>query len=83
MLLPLFLLLARWRCALAAVSGYFPFVNSFTLTLPGIAGIILSIGMGVDANIITATRIKEELWAGKTLDGAIQKGDENSFLGYF
>ena len=33
---------------------------SFTLTLPGIAGIILSIGMGVDANIITSERVKEE-----------------------
>lgn len=67
----------------AAVSGYFPFINSFTMTLPGIAGIILSIGMGVDANIITASRIKEELWAGKTLDGAIQKGDDNSFWAIF
>jgi preprotein translocase subunit SecD len=35
--------------------------ESFTLTLPGIAGIILAIGMGVDANVITAERIKEEL----------------------
>ena len=44
--------------SIAAVSGYFGFIPSFTLTLPGIAGIILSIGMGVDANIITAERIK-------------------------
>ena len=66
-----------------AVSGYLPFINSFTMTLPGIAGIILSIGMGVDANIITATRIKEELWAGRTLDGAIVRGDENSFWAIF
>ena len=66
-----------------AISGYLPFINSFTMTLPGIAGIILSIGMGVDANIITATRIKEELWAGKSLDGAILKGDENSFWAIF
>lgn len=67
----------------AAVSGYFPFVNSFTLTLPGIAGIILSIGMGVDANIITATRIKEEICAGKSIDNAIRAGDENSFWAIF
>ncbi len=53
------------------------------MTLPGIAGIILSIGMGVDANIITATRIKEELWLGKTLDGAIEKGNESSFWAIF
>ena len=67
----------------AAVSGYFPFLNSFTMTLPGIAGIILSIGIGVDCNIITASRIKEELQTGKTLDGAIQKGCQNSFWAIF
>lgn len=67
----------------AAVSGFFPFMRSFTLTLPGIAGIILSIGMGVDANIITATRIKEEIWAGKSIDNAIKAGDENSFWAIF
>ncbi len=76
-------LLGQMALSFAAVSGFFPFINSFTLTLPGIAGIILSIGMGVDANIITATRIKEELWAGKTLDMAISKGDENSFSAIF
>ncbi len=62
----------------AAVSGFFPFVNSFTMTLPGIAGLILSIGVGVDANIITASRIKEELSSGKTLDGAVHRGCSNS-----
>ena len=67
----------------AAVSGYFPFANSFTMTLPGIAGMILSIGIGVDCNIITASRIKEELQTGKTLDGAIQKGCQDSFWAIF
>ncbi|MFI3207410.1 MAG: protein translocase subunit SecF, partial [Clostridia bacterium] len=67
----------------AAISGYFPAFDSFTMTLPGIAGIILSIGMGVDANIITASRIKEELATGKTLDGAIQKGCQSSFSAIF
>lgn len=67
----------------AAISGYFSFVNSFTMTLPGIAGIILSVGMGVDANIITASRIREELANGKSLDGAIQKGCNNSFWAIF
>lgn len=67
----------------AAISGFFPFLNSFTMTLPGIAGIILSIGVGVDANIITASRIKEELRSGKTLDGAINKGCTNSFWAIF
>ena len=59
---------------LAFVSGYFPVFESFTLTLPGIAGIILAIGMGVDANVITAERIKEELKNGKSLDGALKSG---------
>ena len=59
---------------LAFVSGYFQVFESFTLTLPGIAGIILAIGMGVDANVITAERIKEELNNGKSLDGALKSG---------
>ena len=67
----------------AAISGFFPFLNSFTMTLPGIAGLILSIGMGVDANVITASRIREELKNGKTLDGALQKGFHSSFWAIF
>lgn len=59
---------------LAFVSGYFPVFESFTLTLPGIAGIILAIGIGVDANVITAERIAEELRNGKSLDGALKSG---------
>lgn len=65
--------------SLAAISGYFGFMNSFTLTIPGIAGIILSIGMGVDANIITSERIKEGIRSGKTLDGAIEYGFDKAF----
>ena len=45
-----------------------------TLTLPGIAGIILSIGMAVDANVIIFTRIKEELTTGKTVRSSIKLG---------
>ena len=45
-----------------------------TLTLPGIAGIILSIGMAVDANVITFARIREEIALGKSVSGAIQSG---------
>jgi protein-export membrane protein SecD len=45
-----------------------------TLTLPGIAGVILSIGMAVDANVIIFERLKEELWAGKTMRAAIDAG---------
>jgi SecD/SecF fusion protein len=64
---------------LAFVSGFFGFQNSSVLTIPGIAGIILSVGMGVDANVITSERIKEELYAGKTLDGAIASGYRRAF----
>ena len=67
-------LLGQVAATLAFVSGYFPVFNSFTLTLPGIAGIILAIGMGVDANVITAERIKEELRNGKSLPGALKSG---------
>ena len=64
---------------LAVVSGFFPNVNGLTMTIPGIAGIILSIGMGIDANVIAAERIKEEFANGKTIDGAIDSGFQNSF----
>ena len=64
---------------LAVISGYFGFMNSSILTIPGIAGIILAVGMGVDANIITSERIIEELAAGKTLDGAINSGFKRAF----
>jgi preprotein translocase subunit SecD len=50
-----------------------------TLTLPGIAGLILSIGMAVDSNIIIYERLKEELKAGKTLRAAIDAGFHNAF----
>ncbi|MCL2071639.1 MAG: protein translocase subunit SecF [Oscillospiraceae bacterium] len=69
--------------ALAVISGFFGAFDSFTLTIPGIAGIILSIGMGVDANVITAERIKEEIRSGKTLDGAVQAGYKRAFSAIF
>lgn len=49
------------------------------LTLPGIAGIILTIGMAVDANVIIFERIKEELRAGKSLRTSIDNGYKNAF----
>lgn len=65
---------------IACTSGFFSGVPSFTLTIPGIAGIILSIGMGVDSNVITAERIREELRLNKkTIDGAIDTGFANAF----
>ena len=48
-----------------------------TLTLPGIAGFILTLGMAVDANVITFERIKEELAKGYSIDDAVEKGFEN------
>jgi SecD/SecF fusion protein len=72
----------------AIISGFFGDAffggtESFTLTIPGLAGIILSIGMGVDANVITAERIKEEVRSGKTLDGAVQSGYKRAFSAIF
>ena len=52
----------------------------FTLTLPGIAGIILTIGMAVDANVLIFERIREELRAGKTVAASISAGFAKAFL---
>lgn len=62
----------------ACVTRLFPDFNSFTLSIAGITGIILSVGMGVDANVITAERIKEEISSGKTVTAAINRGMSNS-----
>ncbi|MCL5036600.1 MAG: protein translocase subunit SecD [Chloroflexi bacterium] len=51
----------------------------FVLTLPGIAGFILSIGMAVDANILIFERLKEELWEEKSLRSAIDLGFKRAF----
>lgn len=48
-----------------------------TLTLPGIAGFILTLGMAVDANVITFERIKEEMNKGYSIDDSVEKGFEN------
>ena len=69
--------------SIACITGFFGNIDSFTLTIPGIAGIILSIGMGVDANVITAERIKEELNNGKTLNGAIELGYKRAWSAVF
>lgn len=50
-----------------------------TVTLPGIAGIILSIGMAVDANVLIFERLKEEVWAGKSMRAAIEAGFERAW----
>ncbi len=63
---------------IACITKFFPDTSSFTMTIPGLAGIILSIGMGVDANVITMERIREELRKGKTVNGAIAAGSKSS-----
>jgi len=54
-----------------------------TLTLPGIAGFVLSIGMAVDANVLIFERIKEELWNGKTMRAAVRIGFARAFSAVF
>lgn len=72
-------------CAAVALLVYVPFsvvlIHGFdmTLTLPGVAGIILSIGMAVDANVIIFARIREELATGKTVRSAIKIGFNKAF----
>lgn len=58
-------------------------IPQVTLTLTGIAGIILSIGMGVDANVIIAERIREELRAGRSLGYCIDTGYKKAFSAVF
>jgi protein-export membrane protein SecD len=54
-----------------------------TLTLPGLAGIILTIGMAVDANILVFERIREELTAGRSVRGAIDAGFKRAWITIF
>jgi preprotein translocase subunit SecD len=63
---------------LAALAGF-----SATLTLPGIAGIILTMGMAVDANVLIFERIREEMETGKTLKASIDGGFSKSFSAIF
>jgi preprotein translocase subunit SecD len=58
---------------LVILLGFLGFTHA-TLTLPGIAGVILTIGMGVDSNVLIFERIREELRAGKSAAAAVQQG---------
>ncbi len=71
LLFNIFFLLA----AMAAISA--------TLTMPGIAGIILTIGISVDANVLIFERIREELRTGKTVRAAIEAGYNRAFVAIF
>ena len=73
-----------WISCIALISNLFlliGFLVSFgaVLTLPGIAGIVLTMGMAVDANVIIYERIKEELRAGKGLGAAVKDGYSNAY----
>ncbi|MEG1742845.1 MAG: protein translocase subunit SecD [Clostridia bacterium] len=68
--------------ALTAYTGIFMLMLIITkanLTLPGIAGIVLSIGMAVDANVVVFERIKEEIRGGKSAKAAIKSGYSHAF----
>lgn len=65
--------------AYTAIFGIILAVTHITLSLPGIAGIILTIGMAVDSNVVIYERIKEELKVGKTLRAAVQSGFSRAF----
>ena len=62
----------------ALIFGFLSAIGA-TLTLPGIAGIVLTIGMAVDANVLIFERIREELKASKTPSRAIERGYEQAF----
>jgi len=70
-----FALLLNLICLLGALSA----LNA-TLTLPGIAGIVLTIGMGVDSNVLIFERIREELRAGKAVRLAVDGGYDKALL---
>ena len=61
------------------ITGIVLVTTKVALTLPGLAGVILSIGMAVDANVIIFERIKEELKAGKTLRASVDSGFHKAF----
>ena len=80
----LFYKTAGWMASVALVTNVFllmGFLVSFgaVLTLPGIAGIVLTMGMAVDSNVIIFERIKEELRAGKGISAAIKDGFSNAY----
>ena len=60
----------------------FNFISG-VLTLPGLAALVLGVGMAVDANIIMYERIKDELRVGRTLKQAYSKANKSSFLTIF
>ena len=64
---------------LVILLGFMGFTGN-TLTLPGIAGVILTIGMGVDSNVLIFERIREELHAGRSASAAVQNGFAHAWV---
>ncbi len=58
-------------------------VFQFTMTMPGIAGIVLTIGMAVDANVLIYERLREEMAAGKSLHAAVEASHDRAFSAIF
>jgi protein-export membrane protein SecD len=72
-LIALFALLINMLAVLATMAA----INA-TLTLPGIAGLILLVGMGIDANVLIFERVREEIAQGRTIRSAIDQGYSNA-----
>ena len=64
---------------LVLIIGVMSLIPGATLTLPGMAGIVLTVGMAVDANVLIFERIREEIREGKTIQQAIHQGYEAAF----
>lgn len=65
--------------AVVAISQQIKGIGGITLTLPGIAGVIISIGMAVDANVLIFERLREELRAGKSMRSAVAAGFDRAW----
>ena len=76
-------LIGQLAGSIACITGYLSVFDSFTLTLPGMAGVILGIGFGVDSNIITADRIREEIRKNRSVSSAINIAFKNGFTAIF
>ncbi|WP_448548580.1 protein translocase subunit SecD [Thalassotalea fusca] len=78
-------LIANGALALNLLSllGLMSLLPGAVLTLPGIAGLVLTVGMAVDTNVLIFERIKEELRKGRTVGGAIEAGYQNAFTAIF
>ncbi len=93
-LLCVLIFMIGWYRLAGAVAGFALAMNIFliltiltslgaTLTLPGIAGIVLTVGMAVDANVIIFERIKEELFKGSGLRAGVREGFSQAFSAIF